>query len=78
MLSNLFRFACNDLTIHVKLDDMIHILCPNILLQNYLPSQSEADRPIYENAYFLDQDKQAYDSCNATGIFLYNICRSQH
>ena len=51
----MFRFACSDPRIKVHLDDTVDFVCPFSYLK------------IYENLYFLDQDRKSYKLCNATG-----------
>ncbi|XP_057290551.1 uncharacterized protein LOC130613229 [Hydractinia symbiolongicarpus] len=62
-------FACQDHTIRVEQDDYIDFVCPNADHHAYANYQDT-----YENFYFLDQDKKAYDTCNATGGWKFLNC----
>lgn len=65
-------FACQDQTIHVKVDDKINFVCPTADYQAYANYQDT-----YENFYFLDEDKEAYDNCNATGGWKFLNCNQK-
>ena len=73
-LSFIFIFACDNLTINVKLDDLLQIVCPNTRYQFYRGHQNDAYTTIYENVYYLGEDKHAYEMCNATGRTQYSYC----
>ncbi|XP_057290550.1 uncharacterized protein LOC130613228 isoform X4 [Hydractinia symbiolongicarpus] len=65
-------FACDVPKISVRLDDSINFNCPSKELQSFLQKGTTLSN-VYENIYFIDTNKNMYDSCNATGgIMLLN------
>ena len=64
----MFRFQCEDLTIYVKFNDKLTLVCP----QTFLYSRDEANqilaRSTYEKIYFVEEkDKNMFENCNTTG-----------
>jgi hypothetical protein len=57
-------FACDDPTINVRIGDTINFLCPTDQYKFYIPPTTDVNN-IYENLWFLDDEKQ-FDNCNAT------------
>jgi len=59
-------FACEDPTINVRIGDTINFLCPSDEYKFYVPPSTDVN-VIHENLWFLNDQEDAYNSCNATG-----------
>ena len=52
----------------MNINDDVTLICPFYDV-GFVQPETSLETPIYENIYFLGENKTAYDECDATGKF---------